>query len=281
MIAQVLFGNNLKNENLETIKYAVSQSRDRLIIESDKYLKQTKRVLENYCITNQPKLETASQLINARKALASYINLLNCLDSFQNAIRNIKEEVLSWNLEFSNLWEDFIKQFKNVFYKEYIRQRKKISSKKALNHMLEPVLQSQLKKWNNKNDYYGIWLDSLAKCHPNLGSEFEAILKVIRVEKSLEVPKKFDKLEIVIGIVTIVGTVLILFWGQSFKNLNVTNINLNQVATGIGIVVFGSYWVKNIRDERLEKQTINLTEQITQELDSYGDQLRKIVIKAD
>ena len=188
---------------------------------------------------------------------------------------------MSWESEFNKQWEDFRKLVTGSFRKQYEEQRKKLKSKEALNQLINEIVQNQISTWADKTHYNGAWLRKLMREQPTLASEFDTTLKAMRVDKPLVPEKPITKVEITIGSLTLLASLVALLWGQNLQNVNLSNINIKQGATAIGLILGGGYYLKESKNNRERKNIEKLSNQIVEELEIPKNQLKGIVAKAD
>lgn len=188
---------------------------------------------------------------------------------------------MSWELEFKKQWENFCKLVKSGFKQKYHQERGWLKSKIPLNIIINNVVENEVKSWENTNHYHGAWLRKLNREHPNLGKEFETRINNIKVAKPLKEGKPFSKLEIAVGLLTIIGSLTMFFWGQNLRNFDFANVNFKQGAAAIGIIMGGIYTLKTAKEKREDEQEERIIQEIMNELKIYQNQLIEIVVKAD
>jgi hypothetical protein len=111
-IGKTVFRVNLAEENLNTVSKAAQQSLGHLKTEAEKYLQQADSLLDDYSKVNQPKLNTPHSLKVARESVKYYSSVLNWCQEFQNDVTRLKEEMMSWKLDFAGQWQVFIENVK-------------------------------------------------------------------------------------------------------------------------------------------------------------------------
>jgi|GEM_PF-2091265 len=265
-LSQNLLGYDLKEENFKEIKTSVNRSYQELLHKADKYYSTIDENLNNYITHNQPKLEIPTQLIEARKANNTYQYLLVLVSAFQKDLTELKKQVLDWQLEFQVIWQEFSQATITLFQNQYKQNVKQFKSEADLYNLIGQVLNVQVSRWQDREEFYLVWLEGLFNYNSDLAKKFEAQLKKLQLKEFLELPATFNKLEIALFIVFILIISVVLYLGK----------NIGIILTVI-ILILSLFGLKNIRKKRIRRETQKIFEKFNQMLSNHGKKLEQVI----
>ncbi len=216
-LGKTIFRVNLVEENLNAVTETAQQSLIHLKAEAEKYLQQADDLLNQYSKANQPKLNTSDNLKLARKLVKYYGSLLNWCQEFQNDLKRLKQEVISWKSDFAGQWQIFIENVQSCFRKEFRGRRRKFKTETDLSQLTNQIIKDHLIYWHDSSFYGAVWLKKLAQEDSELGKCFDARLKDIEFKRRISPKNPISKVEILTGVFTLIVIVIVLRWGQSLR----------------------------------------------------------------
>ncbi|GEM_PF-6408891 len=174
---------------------------------------------------------------------------------------------MSWNLEFVAEWQMFMDTVES-------RLRQEVERKDRLGLItVNAIIETELSKWDVQQNREGAWLGKLMVAHPELGQEFQATLKKIRLNKSLDFEPLPFELRVVAGIALTMLTLLMMRW-QKMSTL--------KQLVGVGAVVGDMSLFYRVLWPKYRKQVMDtLIAQFRQEMSLAEQKLQEIVAKAD
>ena len=266
-LSESILGNNLKESNLNEINNCVKRAHQELLKELDLYFDKIETELNTYIETSAPKLETPTQLTEARKAKITYLKLVDSVTTFQKAIAEIKESIFNWQLEFRVIWQKFSQEITSIFERQYKQNKKQIKSEEDIYELIQNVIHAELVRWDNRGEFYLIWLEVLQEHSVDIAKRFQIELKRLQLQEFLEFSPNFKPAEISLFIFAFLSALAAWYWGQ--------NIGL---LLGVAIIVFVFYSVKNSRAKRIRKQTEIIFRKFDNMLNKQGKKLEKILL---
>lgn len=175
---------------------------------------------------------------------------------------------MNWESEFSDKWQDFLKTVKSAILLEL--KKKKNADASALNN----VIKLETLSWLNPNVSKGVYLQTLSKKDTQSGKRFEQVLNELHCKEGISI-KSISSLTVT----SLMFGVAILIFGLLYWAFS------SDTRISVGIAALYMLVVTPLGLQRADKwnqknRSLKVDE-IIQDLDKQGNELRKIVTEIE